>query len=325
MKKEISVQDLVPFARKPLELNVKEGHRDVLIVTDDRTEPEVWQAFSLAAKEMGLEPNVILMPARAMHGNEPTRTVAEAMKNTDLLITANSTALSHTNAVRNALQTGRVTYMSMPGISVDLLTNGGATADYQEVGRITNAIAEILKTSNQVRIISDLGMDVTMRVNGMPIFALAGVYKHGAISCFPDGETAVAPVEGTTNGVIVADIDVHSIGRLEEPIKLTVKDGNVVKVEGGHQARKLEEIWRTQGDAGSFNIAELAFGTNPNSRLTGHTSEIKKKLGTIHIGIGDNHTLGGTVISNTHLDFVINNPTVFVDDKVILDRGKLMI
>jgi len=314
--------ELFKNARKPLELNAKPG-QEVLIVSDTNTEREVYEAFASAAYDMGLEPNVMVMAARKMHGHEPTKTVAGAMKGTDLLIAAASTALTHTDAVRAALKAG-VTYISMPGISVDMLTNGGAAADYKEVGEITHRIAEMLrKSTSQVRVTTQNGTDMTMSVTGRPIMELAGVYRQGAIACFPDGEVACAPLEGTCQGKLVIDMHMHSIGHIKEFIVLTIEKGNVVKIDGGAQAEQLREIWATNGDRNSANIAELALGTNPRSRLTGHVSEIKKKLGLVHIGIGDNRSLGGNVYSATHMDAVINNPTVIVDNTIVFDNGKL--
>ncbi|MHB8158352.1 MAG: aminopeptidase [Desulfocucumaceae bacterium] len=318
------VIELLKNARRPLELNARPG-QELLIVSDSQTERAVYEAFAAAAYDMGLEPNIMIMTARQMHGHEPTKTVAHAMKNTDVLIAAASTALTHTDAVRAALMAG-VTYISMPGISVDLLTKGGATADYDEVGRITHNIAEVLRKSQKsVRITTEKGTDLTMSVTGRPILELAGVYKQGAIACFPDGEVACAPVEGTCEGRLVVDLHMHSVGHIKKDIVLTVEKGRVVKIEGGDQAEQLKEIWMTSGDENSGNIAELALGTNPQSRLTGHVSEIKKKLGLVHIGIGDNRSLGGTVFSKTHMDAVIKNPTVIVDDTVVFENGKALI
>lgn len=316
--------ELFKNARKPLELNAKPG-QEVLIVSDTDTERAVYEAFAAAAYDMGLEPNIMIMGSRKMHGHEPTKTVAHAMRKTDLLIAAASTALTHTDAVRAALKAG-VTYISMPGISVDLLTRGGAIADYKEVGEITCRIAEILrKSTKQIRVTTKNGTDLSMSVVGRPIMELAGVFRPGAIACFPDGEVACAPLEGTCEGRLVVDVHMHSIGHIREFITLTVEKGMVVKIEGGAQADQLKQIWATTGDENSGNIAELALGTNPLSRLTGHVSEIKKKLGLVHIGIGDNRSLGGTVFSATHMDAVINNPTVIVDDKVVFEEGKMVL
>jgi leucyl aminopeptidase (aminopeptidase T) len=51
------------------------------------------------------------------------------------------------------------------------------------------------------------------------------------------------------------------------------------------------------------NIAELGIGLNPKSRLTGGITEVKKRLGTAHMALGDSAAgYGGKVTSDVHLD-----------------------
>jgi len=44
--------------------------------------------------------------------------------------------------------------------------------------------------------------------------------------------------------------------------------------------------------------------------------------GTIHFGIGDNHTMGGCIESSMHTDVVVKNPTVIIDKKIVIKSGK---
>jgi leucyl aminopeptidase (aminopeptidase T) len=48
-------------------------------------------------------------------------------------------------------------------------------------------------------------------------------------------------------------------------------------------------------------------------------------MGTIHIALGNNISMGGTVDVPVHLDGIVKNPTVELDGKKIMDRGKLLI
>jgi leucyl aminopeptidase (aminopeptidase T) len=66
-------------------------------------------------------------------------------------------------------------------------------------------------------------------------------------------------------------------------------------------------------------------GTNPQARKSSNVSEDKKRLGSIHIALGDNMTLGGKIHSSTHLDGVIENPTLYVDNRLLIADGKLQI
>ena len=56
-------------------------------------------------------------------------------------------------------------------------------------------------------------------------------------------------------------------------------------------------------------------GLNPNARLTGEMLEDEGVMGTIHIGIGTSHTLGGEIVAPTHYDLLMWEPTIAVDGR----------
>jgi leucyl aminopeptidase (aminopeptidase T) len=315
--------ELIRHAKVPLELN-KEGVNEVAVLTDTGRDPVIAEALAAAAYEMGLEPTVVIMVARAVHGQEPTAVMAQAVLGSQLMLFAVSTGMAHTDCVRRALKLGKK-YVGMPDITIDTLTRGAATADYQEVGRITARVAKILTAGSEVRIISDFGTDLTFCIEGRKAVELAGVFKPGAIACFPDGEAAMAPVEGTAKGTLVIDSSIHQIGRVKEPVKMIVENGWVTKMEGGPEAGILLGILKKRGDQNSFNIGEFAVGTNPHARISNNVSEDKKRLGAIHIALGDNLTLGGHTPSATHIDGVMGFPGLWVDNEQIIDHGKLLL
>jgi len=47
--------------------------------------------------------------------------------------------------------------------------------------------------------------------------------------------------------------------------------------------------------------------------------------GTIHFGIGDNHTMGGCVESSMHTDVIVKNPTVFIDEVKVIKSGEIFL
>jgi leucyl aminopeptidase (aminopeptidase T) len=117
---------------------------------------------------------------------------------------------------------------------------------------------------------------------------------------------------------MIEDIDV-----VKDPIRIEIKKGLVTKVEGGREAQALLKVLEKAGDPGR-NIAEFAFGTNSACRIIGKSREDKKKLGTAHIAIGDSKSLGGTVDCYMHMDIMFLQPTITVDEKLIVKDGKLV-
>ena len=141
-------------------------------------------------------------------------------------------------------------------------------------------------------------------------------------SGLPDGEAAIAPVEGTTEGVVVNPYLIEKIGPVTEPFRLEVVSGQIVRVEGGAQAHALNDILDRKDPGGRNFAAELALGTNPACRLIPKSREVKKRLGQAHVALGDNLSLAGTVESAVHLDIILLRPTVALDDRVVLKDGQ---
>jgi aminopeptidase len=48
-------------------------------------------------------------------------------------------------------------------------------------------------------------------------------------------------------------------------------------------------------------------------------------MGTIHIAFGDNKSMGGSIRVASHLDGLVKSPTVWFDDRMIMDAGRLLV
>ena len=144
------------------------------------------------------------------------------------------------------------------------------------------------------------------------------------MSAFPGGEVSLPPLEGTTEGRVVIEHVMTDIGRLTQPITWIVEKGEAVRFEGGAEALALEA--HIEGVKNARNIAELGIGINPMSRLTGGITEVKKKLGTAHMALGDSAAgYGGKVTSDVHLDGMILNVRIEVDGEVIAENGRILV
>ena len=73
------------------------------------------------------------------------------------------------------------------------------------------------------------------------------------------------------------------------------------------------------------NIAEFGIGTNDSAKLSGVLLEDEKVMGTVHLALGNNITMGGTFNVPIHLDGIIKKPTVYLDGKLLMKSGKLLI
>jgi leucyl aminopeptidase (aminopeptidase T) len=49
----------------------------------------------------------------------------------------------------------------------------------------------------------------------------------------------------------------------------------------------------------------------------------ERALGTAHVAIGNNTHLGGTNKATIHIDFILPSPTIEIDNKPLMKKGKL--
>ncbi|MHC1604616.1 MAG: aminopeptidase [Candidatus Methanofastidiosia archaeon] len=294
----------------------------VVVVTDDKMQ-EIGKIFYDVAGEMCKESILLLMKERKSHGEEPPGIVAEAMKRADVLLLPTNKSLSHTLARMNASIFG-ARVASMPQITFDMLARVSC-ADFSQIERDSNMWAQILTDGTDVRVTSESGTDITFSIAKRDGFPDTGNYTiDGSCGNIPAGEAYIAPVEGSASGKVFFDGAMASVGLVETPIEAVFEKGIAVKICGGPEAKKLEEILSSFGND-ARNLAELGIGTNNSAKITGNALEDEKVRGTIHLALGDNSTFGGKVSSPSHLDGIVMNPTLAVDGKTVIDKGQWLI
>lgn len=297
-------------------LGIKKGET-VLIVTDDN-KLKIAEAIERAAKRLSDEVLLIKMRPRTRHAEEPPRAVSEAMKRADVVIIPTTMSLTHTEARRLACRAG-ARVATMPGITEQMFRRGGLTADYTRVKRISERVAKMLTKAKEVRIRTRLGCDFTASLSGRKGVADTGILtKKGASGNLPAGEGFIAPLERKSQGVLVFDGSFAGLGALTQPLKITVDGGKAVKIEG--DKGKLKKMLSLGGN----NIAEVGIGTNPKAKLIGTVLEDEKVMGTVHVALGDNHTFGGKIRADIHLDGIIKRPDVWLDDAKIMENGRFV-
>lgn len=304
-----------PGASKVMECYGVKSGESVLIIVDTSTPVSIAKSLFEAAKNLGCEVILMTMLPRTHHGEEIPRPVAEAMKNSDVVIAPTTFSLTHTQARINACKAG-ARVASMPGITEKMMATGGMTADYNKVNEIAIRLNEKLEKVKRIRVVTDSGTDITFDLEGCKWHMDTGICREkGCSSNLPAGELYIAPKDA--NGIFVVDGSMSGFGILDSPLEFVVEKRYVTDIKGKH-AGKLNSILDKVGDK-ARNIAEFGIGINPEAKLIGNVLEDEKVGGTVHIALGDNSTFGGDVIAGIHLDGIIRNPKILVDgEKFIL-------
>jgi len=299
------------------------AHEKALIISDEST-----QAIGniLAHIALMTSPNVThkIIPAADMHGKEPPDFIADMMKNADVIFGLTKMSMAHTYARYHANSAG-ARYLSLPDYSLELLTRPALFVDFRKLTTIAESIATRFTEGKKVRVTSELGTNLTLNISGRTGNAAPGwCFTKGTLASPPDAEANVAPIEEDTNGVMVVDgsIPCRELGILSQPITLHIQKGKIIAAEG-KDSDILNNLFNKFNTDAVRVAAEFGIGLNPAAELIGSMLEDEGCLGTIHIGFGSNITIGGLNRVPFHLDTIVRNATVYIDDKILMEDGIL--
>ncbi|HMX71729.1 MAG TPA: aminopeptidase [Solirubrobacterales bacterium] len=294
-------------------------NEEVLVVCNPATR-ELGDALRNEAEAIGAQAVLAVMTERSSHAGEPPATVAEAMVAADVLLAPTVQSLSHTAARKRATESGTRT-ATLPGATVEMLSRV-MSDDMEKLRHRGHRVAELLDRGTEARLTCDHGSNLRLGLQGRVAIPDAGeLTETGAFGNLPCGEGFIAPA--TAEGVLVVDGSIAGVGLVDEPVRLTIKDGHLVDATGEAGA-KLMELLTVHGPDGT-NVAELGIGTNEKAILTGNILEDEKILGTAHIAFGASAAIGGNVQVPVHLDVVSMRPEVTIDGTPVVLEGRLLV
>jgi aminopeptidase len=298
-------------------LGIKAGEK-VVVVTDEPCRVvgvSIWTALRKNNDAILLE----IVP-REIHGEEPPDIVADALSECDVFIMPTSRSLTHTHARIKANRHG-ARGATMPGITVEMMLRT-LNADYHRIERLTKKVGKRLSKARRAYVESDSGTKLEMDVSRRSCCLDTGMVKQkGGFSNLPAGEAYIAPLEKGSNGVVVVDGSFAPIGAVAEPMTVKVKNGRIIAVDG---SRRMNKIFGEYGRK-EKTLCEFGIGTNYKAKITGNVLEDEKVLGTIHVAFGNNLAFGGKNDARIHLDAVIRKPSVWLDERLIIRKGKFLI
>jgi leucyl aminopeptidase (aminopeptidase T) len=338
---ELAKQNAVHF-EKIFKDCLKAKKEEILIIGDKGIEenkiaPVIAGAYFLAAQNLGLKPHLVLQDAK-YKGDKADKNVVEGfhdLEQNNIAIMALSKKLGSIKA----LSKGFRSYVKERFHRFSSATNLGnlsmrqlkyvmdsINVDYKEMQNRAEKIKQALDQGETLRITTEEGTNLIIGIKEMKAVINAGDYNQpGTGGNLPAGEVYIPPRFKDVEGVVVIDGSYttrYGTKLTKDPIKLTIEKGEVVKIEGGEEAKKLQETldWaskKAKHPWGVKRIGELGIGINPNAKIIGATIVDEKSLGTAHVAIGSNHWFGGTIYAIIHLDQVFRNPKIYIDNKLL--------
>ncbi|MFI5421326.1 MAG: hypothetical protein ACHQ1H_10205, partial [Nitrososphaerales archaeon] len=128
-----------------------------------------------------------------------------------------------------------------------------------------------------------------------------------------------------TNGVLVFDESTIT-GVPTRPIKIGINDNFVEEISGGVESERdaLEAFAN-----GKYFVRHAAIGLHPKIRTSNAPQfERARGAGVAHVGLDGTGPSGKIERSGpgfSHLDCILDTPTIYVDDKVLVRDRKLLL
>lgn len=277
----------------------------IFVLTDNSTQT-LGRKFAEALQEDNFDVDLYIMEDRSKSGEEPPEDVASMMLNHELVFCLTKHSLTHTVARREANENG-VSVITMPGITEDMFLHGALKADYKQVEKETLEMTKKLDNACRVTIKTGENYKLIIPVKSRKGIASTGVFREKAASGnLPSGEAFIAPLERKAEGEIEINGSISGIGLLRAPVVLTIKEGKLISASNQEGAKLLSLL----GEGNGRLLAELGIGTNYAARITGKILEDEKAYNTVHIAFGSNHTFGGNIKADVHIDCVTKDPVI---------------
>jgi leucyl aminopeptidase (aminopeptidase T) len=195
--------------------------------------------------------------------------------------------------------------------------------DYDALTDLGQQIISVMERGGEIHLTCPRGTDLKLHAQNrcwinddgklVPSSAPIARYVHN----LPVGEVFVAPIEESALGVLCPR-DLPGSVATNVQIEFRGKEKAVVSAEKGFEFMKAR-LEKATGNP--YCIAEFAFGTNPCGDMLLAT---EKAYGTCHVAIGQNTWLGGKNQCSVHWDFLIDDPTVTIDGKLVLKNGRFI-
>jgi 2,5-dihydroxypyridine 5,6-dioxygenase len=189
-----------------------------------------------------------------------------------------------------------------------------------------------LKRASKLRFTNQAGTDVTYHLGHYEMLAEYGYTDlPGRWDSWPGGLIATSPNDGSVEGRVImdhGDIIYPFMETVESVVEFIVESGRVTAINGDKQANMLWDFMRSFDDPLAYEISHIGWGLNENAIWSTDVPGIGLDGRTYHGGVlfstGPNTELGGTNNTACHLDLPMRNCTLYLDDKMIIDKGNVL-
>ncbi len=350
-------------------INVKPGERVLIVTNPEENVQRISKAlFDATVRAEGV-PTLIFQEKRTQLDMANTEVLGALRTHPDVLISISAEKLgkdpdalgepiegeekSYDHVFNFLLGEKKARSFWSPSVTEEMFAKT-VPIDYGKMRSQCEVLSSKLTQAMEAHITSELGTDIVVGLHNRKAKSDDGDFRDpGKGGNLPAGEVFISPALGMSDGIIWFDGSISShdgVIIIEDPIKVDVKDGFVVRISGKGEAKeavklneslvKGKETAMKFGEEGklkaaeaesyaknAYNLGELGIGLNPAAEIVGNMLEDEKVLSTCHIAIGSNYDEDAKAL--IHLDGLIKEPTIVLKyndgtTETIMDAGKLI-
>ena len=339
---ELNPAKLVQLFRKQFSLSAVKAGETIAIVSDLGTRREFIQAAFAAAEDLGADIYEMCVNSIPSWTKVGVPTVGKCKGTLEAVAAADLVVIFHvplfTKWLKQVMTGGTRVLMIID--APDDLEQLMSPPGLKEACKYAESVYQ---KTRQVRVLSDAGTDLTYSCGEYPVMTQWGhADEKGHFDHWGGGHIHTFPNEGSAHGTVVfqpGDIVILPYCRfVTDPVTLEIREGHIVKVEGGLDAKLMRE-WLDDGktsanDKDPYAVSHLGWGLNPQARwywmgLNGDEPERNRAAARVFPGnflfsTGPNTQGGGKRTTRGHYDVPMRDCTVMLDNKVVIDKGKLV-
>jgi len=339
---EINPARLTGLYRRQFELCRVGPGQTVAVVSDLGTRREYIQAAFAAAEEMGFD--IYEMCVNAIPGwtSVGVPTIGKCKGTLEALMAADMILIFHVPLFSKWLRE-----VQAKGVRVQMVIDAPDDLyQLQSPPGLKEAILhaqDLYRATREVRVTSKAGTDFTYRCGEYPVMSQYGMADEpGRFDHWGVGLLHTFPNEGSANGrVVIAPGDIVILPYCRyvvDPITLDIREGHIVKIEGGVDAALMRE-WLAEGETGPtdrdpYAVSHCGWGLNPQCRwdaiaLYGDAPERARAAarsfpGNFLFSTGPNTQGGGKRTTRGHYDAPMRNCTIALDGRVVVEDGRIV-
>jgi len=254
--------------------------------------------------------------------------LALIMQNHDVIIGATHYSLVTTEVVKRAVRGGS-RFLSLPMSTNDgrsILEFDFLTMDTAKARFMAKMLLKYINESTVINMKTENGTDLTFRKRGRKASYFNGKAKDNKGFTSSSFEVYIAVEEDQSSGVGVVDGSLGYLGKVEEPFKIFLEEGRLTEIEKSKCGETLDQYMKSFKDERMYHVGEFGIGLNTYSKCDGRCYiEDESTYGTAHIGFGRNQALGGEFEANGHFDLVFLNPSIYADNRMIMENGTIIV